>query len=96
MAKKTSKKWAQPARTELAPHAIHFDPALGGRKLWFDMIQYRSPYATSTDNMFADALATYIGESLGLGHTRDLLGNIFVVIGDSPTTAFTAHTDTVH
>ena len=96
MAKKASKKWAQPARTELAPAAIHFDPALEGRKLWFDMIQYRRPYATSTDNMFADALAMYIGESLGLGHTRDLLGNIFVVIGDSPTTAFTAHTDTVH
>ncbi len=78
------------------PASITIAANLTGLDLWLDLIQYRRPYDTKTDNLFADALAEYITTALGYDVTRDKVGNIFVRVGTNPSTAFTAHTDTVH
>ena len=76
--------------------SIHFSPKLQGRELYYAMLGYRRPYGTNTERLFTKALAKYVGEALHLPHTTDGLGNIFVKVGQAPSCAFTAHTDTIH
>lgn len=75
---------------------IEFDQNSTGRELYLDMLKYRRPYDSATEKMFTRAIGTYINQAFGHVQEIDSEGNIFVTVGDNPTSAFTAHTDTCH
>ncbi len=84
----------KPVRVGNKPESIEFRDS--GEALFRHMLCYRRPYGSHTDNLFNDALVRYITNVLKLAPIVDDIGNTFVKVGDSPTCAFTAHTDTVH
>ena len=56
----------------------------------FDMLRYRRPARSNTEQEF---ITKFIEP---LGTTEDSFGNHYLTVGDSPTTLFSCHTDTVH
>jgi len=60
-------------------------------ELLFEMLRYKRPHASHTENIFVEKYISSIN-----GSWSDNFGNVYVQIGNSPTILWSCHTDTVH
>lgn len=84
---------ATPPPTETTMDVANVKPVIPkpGMKLFFDMLSYKRPHSSPTEKEFNEHFLDSIP-----GMESDDFGNRFLIIGQNPTTVFTAHVDTVH
>lgn len=61
--------------------------------LLFQILQIRRPSRSKDEAKFVE---TWLRPRLPADHMQDKYGNLWVVVGEKPTTMFSSHTDTVH